>query len=114
MTLKTWKQGCVVGTLSLTKLKTGEIEIEYLWVHPNFRGNGIASRMKKRAMDVARKQGRSIVSFINPDHSGMNEEQLKEWNKRLGFKPCRFEFDAGFPKKAMIWHPNGINGKDER
>lgn len=107
MVLKTIKLGKTVGFLELSFLKNGDLEILYLWVSPEHRGNGFATRLLKRAIKVAKSKNKYLVAFVEPHKdSSLTYAQELEWLKRHGFSSqSRYQFGERNFKPVMIYTP---------
>ena len=92
MDLKVVKNKEVIAKMTLTR-SWGDMEIAYVWVKPEHRGNGLASKLMKRAQ----AKFNSLVALVDPDGSGLSHDQIEAWNKRHGFKKCKYDF----PEKGM-------------
>jgi ribosomal protein S18 acetylase RimI-like enzyme len=54
-------------------------------VNQKFRGNGVASRLLKRATDAADKEGTVLILGVQPDGTGLGYDALQAWYERNGF-----------------------------
>lgn len=63
--------------ISLKNLKhNGHIEIEYLRVEKDFRGNGYATELIERAKKIALKKDTTLVGLVDPHpDSSLTKEQ---------------------------------------
>lgn len=94
----------IVAYIILTKLHhNGHTEIEYLHTDPEFRGQGLASKLIKMAK---KKTKGTIVGFIEPHpDSPITREQEEAWLVRIGFrKQKKYDFGSCF-KTAMVFEP---------
>jgi ribosomal protein S18 acetylase RimI-like enzyme len=107
MRLKSYRNKVVVANLTLKKLKNGDVELEYLWVEPKYRKQGIASKLLKSAISMANKKMVGLVAFIEPHkESSLTYDQEVEWLRRNGFKKIkRYDFGRVY-KPVMYYEPN--------
>ncbi len=105
MQLSITRDGKIVSTLDLKKLKNGDIELEYLRTLPEYRTRGCASVLLKKAKMIADKSNKSLIAFVEPDKSGgLTFQQEIEWLTRNGFQHVkRYDF-GGYFKPVMIYH----------
>ena len=68
----------VAGTYGTTFF--GSVYIDTLWVHENFRGKGLGSKLVKKVEDFARKQG---IKYITLDTMSF---QAPGFYKKLGYE----------------------------
>ena len=103
MDLKVQRDGKIVSTMTLKRLKNGDIDIEYVKTDPMYRGQGLSSSLLKKAMTMADKMGVSLVAFIEPDKSGgLTFDQEEQWLARYGFVKVRYDY-GGYFKPVMIY-----------
>lgn len=90
----------VVAEMLLKRTSCAEYEIAFVWVAPEQRGKGLASKLLERAM----KRCETLVGYIDPDGSGLTHQQIKAWLHRRGFRHCWYDFyDNGAKRRAMLW-----------
>jgi len=82
--------GQIIGCVSLIYFKAELVEVRSLAVHPAYRGQGIASRLVKAAVDMARERGVPRVLALT---------RATHLFERLGF---RRDTVTHFPEK--VWH----------
>ena len=87
MELKIVRDKEVIAKMKLVR-SFDDMEIAHVWVKPEFRGKGLASELMKKAQ----KRFNSLVAFVDPDGTGLTHEQIEAWNKRHGFKKCKYDF----------------------
>lgn len=86
------KEIVAVGRLTRTK-KTGVAEFAML-VSDDFQGRGLGTELLKRLLDIAKREGVTVVeAYMLPDNGGM-----REVCKRLGFS---FELEDGVIKASI-------------
>ncbi|MBN2305417.1 MAG: GNAT family N-acetyltransferase [Anaerolineae bacterium] len=83
------EDGRVVGCVSLVVFNRRLCEVRSLAVHPDYRGNGLASKLVAGSVDLARARGLQRVLTLTRA-AGLFE--------KLGF---RRDFVANFPEK--VW-----------
>lgn len=60
------KRDIIIGHACLRKLSKDFAEIGTAWISPEFRGQGVYSRLKKYVLEQANKQGLSLIGTIKP------------------------------------------------
>jgi ribosomal protein S18 acetylase RimI-like enzyme len=95
------RNGKTAGYLTLHKRDHGDLEIAYIRIESEFRGLGIATQLLERACEIADKDSRLLVAFVDPDGTGLTVQQEQAWLKRHGFKNARYDFGDNV-KWAMI------------
>ena len=96
------RNGEIVGSLMLKKTSDGDLFIESMRVHPEFRGQKLGSSLLEKAIKSARKQGRNLVALIDPDGTGLSIEQEIEMFKRRGFEFAKHNLGNDNFKNVMI------------
>lgn len=105
MKLKIKRSGIIASQLTLTKLKNGNYEIEYVSTLREYRGNGFAGRLIEKAKKFADKELTSLVAFIEPHPaSSLDYTQEVDWFIRKGFiRVKKYYFDEGCIKPVMLY-----------
>lgn len=70
-------------------------------VGTRMRGQGNASRLLKTVTDEADSEGVILYLSVEPDGTGLSEEQLRAWYQRNGF----VNMDPEMSETGMIRHP---------
>lgn len=70
-------------------------------VGTRMRGQGNASRLLKTVTDEADSEGVILYLSVEPDGTGLSEEQLRAWYHRNGFE----NMDPEMSETGMIRHP---------
>ncbi len=97
-----------VAWISLVPVKwNGHLEIEYLRVQKEYRGNGFATKLILKAKEEAKDT--VLVGLIDPHpDSSMTYEQEREWLIRLGFiEKVKYDF-GDCKKRVMLFNPNNL------
>jgi len=89
MILRVKRQKKNVAYCQLLQTNVGDLEISYIHVDPEYRGQGIATQMLKRAQELAKRQQVDLVAFVDPDGTGLTVDEENDWLKRHGFKHRR-------------------------
>lgn len=100
------RNGKSIAYISLMPVQhNGHLEIEYLFVEKEFRGNGFATQLIDKAKEKAKNT--VLVGLIDPHpDSSMSYEQECEWLRRNGFIQ-KSKYDFGDCKKTvMLFNPN--------
>jgi len=107
MELKIQRDEKTVCSMTLTKLKNGDIEIEYVQTDPSYRNKGLASSLLKKAIAIADRSKSNLVGFIEPDRTGgLTFQQEVEWLSRHGFVfQKKYDFGNYNFKPVMIYIP---------
>src|SRR3954464_4664780 len=107
MIIRAQKDRKNVGFLELTSLKNGDLEIAYIWVSPDHRGNKFASKMLKQAITAAKKQNKNLVAYVEPHKdSSLNFEQEISWLTKYGFSlKSKYKFGERNLKPVMMYTP---------
>ena len=95
------KKNKSVAYIKLTNIRyTGHLEIEYLYVDSEHRGNGYATKL----IEKAKLKSNVLVGLIEPQSdSSLTYEQEKTWLERKGFKEVkRYDF-GNCIKKVMMF-----------
>jgi ribosomal protein S18 acetylase RimI-like enzyme len=95
-----------IAYISLVWLRhNGHLEIEYLRVEKEFRGQGLASKLLEKAKKIALEKETVLVGLIDPHpDSSLTYEQEKQWMERRGFKQVkRYDF-GGHYKRVMVFN----------
>lgn len=105
-TFKVTRNKSVIASLDLKHLGCGDVEIAYVQVAPEHRGQKHATTLLKRAITYAKACEWTLVAVIAPErNSGLTFEQEHDWFRRHGFKPmARYDF-GGYRKPVMILNP---------
>ncbi len=83
------------------KTKFDYQEIDYLWVEPEYRGKGLATKLLLKAKSI----GTGLVCFVDPNpNSGLTYEQEKTWLIRNDFKEEKFDINYKI-RKVMAFRP---------
>ena len=92
-----------VGWIQLKPLHhNGDIEIEYLYVHPAHRNQKIGTQLINRAKKIA--AGTNLVGFVEPHpDSPITHEQEINWLEKLGFKALHCYNFGDCEKSAVIF-----------
>lgn len=69
------------------------------------RGQGVGSRLLKRVLDDADKEGVVLYLDIQPDGTGLDERQLRAWYERRGFRHA-----PNLEDTALVREPRGGSG----
>ena len=107
-----------VGYCRLRQTTSGDLEIAYMKVDPDWRGRGLATTLLNRAKAQAQKADVDLVAFLDPDGTGLTVSEEVDWLKRHGFKHRRWydlsdtrittfsQFVRHKPKNrpVMIWY----------
>lgn len=72
-----------------------------LKVEQKFRGQGLATKMLKRMVELADTIKATIICDINP-YGDLNYDQLYKLYKKFGFEDYQFE-----EYKGLVRYPNG-------
>jgi N-acetylglutamate synthase-like GNAT family acetyltransferase len=51
----------------------------------NERGKGVARELLRRVLDDADTEGVTLFLSVEPDGTGLDDSQLRDWYARLGF-----------------------------
>lgn len=110
MEIKIVRDGKPVAKMRVNRL-WDDHEISYVWVDPAYRGKGLASMLMKKAQD----RFYSLVALVDPSGTGLDYWQICDWNKRMGFKPCKYRFHrTGRALNAWIWKQDQqLDGKNQ-
>lgn len=65
------------------------------------RGQGHASRLLKTVTDEADSEGVVLYLSVEPDGTGLDEDQLRSWYRRNGFE----NMDPELSETGMIRQP---------
>lgn len=121
MILWAHRNGEKVGYCRLLQTHYGDLEIDYLKVEPDYRGQGIATSLLNRAKQVAEREQVWLVGFLDPDGTGLTEAEERAWLMRHGFRretgydltrnhqgPIfhRSQRNAWKKKSVMVWEPD--------
>jgi ribosomal protein S18 acetylase RimI-like enzyme len=68
------------------------------------RGKGNASRLLKTVLDEADREGVILYLSVEPDGTGLNEEQLRSWYHRNGFE----DMDPELSDTGMVRQPRSL------
>lgn len=91
--------------MSLKKTRCGDLEIEMVRTDPEYRKNGFATKLLKRAIEISKKECRTLVGVLDPDPDGMPYDTEVAWLKKHGFKSVRRYDMGGYFKPAMVRDP---------
>ena len=69
------------GAWLLTRIEVADDDVD----GSPLRGRGIARGLMARVLADADAEGAAIYLVIDPDGTGLDEDQLREWYRRLGF-----------------------------
>lgn len=73
-------------------------------VGTRMRGQGNASRLLKTVTDEADSEGVVLYLSVEPDGTGLNEEELRAWYQRNGFE----NMDPEMSETGMIRQPRTV------
>lgn len=98
MKLYVYRNKGKVAYCQLLQTRFGDYEIAYMRVDPEFRGKGLATQLLIRAKRIAENQGVDLVAFLDPDGTGLTEQEEREWLKRHGFKRGKYDLTNDRPR----------------
>jgi ribosomal protein S18 acetylase RimI-like enzyme len=89
--LAAFDDATMVGVIHLERMtidKRPACHIQGLWVHPNYRGHGVAKRLKELGEEWGKKMG---SEFMDSNVRVENEKMIK-LNEQLGYEVARLNF----------------------
>lgn len=88
------------GYIELKELHNGDLEIEYIMVNENHRGEGVSNKLLDMAMDL----GVNLVAYIEPHpKSSLTYEDEVKWLCRRGFVSVNDYNFGDCIRDVMFW-----------
>lgn len=93
--------GTTVNSITYTVNKDGSVYINYVYVHPKQRQQGVGTKMMNALLSEIDQNGRDVTLLADPE-SGIPIDKIVSWYKKLGFTDIKENEYGGFDMKRPI------------